>query len=494
MKDDISLDSINVEEYDFLDFGCSHGNGLLFGVDKFEAKNGIGVDIDPVKVRQARTRIKKGEISKQHTVICEDITKLSQYKNLNKKVRFTTCIHFLEHVPGYGTTEKIIESAINASNEFVYINQPFADKDVELFNMGLKTYYSDWTDHINLLTSYDFYKICRNFFYKKMIKDFIIFGNVKIESSNNPLIHPLDSPINQHEYDKEIHPPKDENIKFNNLYKNIGIFLIIDDTIPIETYFNRIYGEKDIIYDSRKELELEIKDVKLEYCDFVDLGTGRGNGLIFGVQKFGGKTGLGIDKNPDRIEQVLSRIGDFKEGFGFHKILQADILELNTEDVQYYKQFNFVNCINVVEELEKEEDVALLIKKCSDLAKKFAFISHVNNDYDEYLKSLSLQTNIRRSPKNHVFLSSKDYIKLLNRLKSEDVIKNFEIYKRKPISDSSSNNIVSLTKKPKEIVDLDDVYTNIDIFIFFDENMDSNELSKRMVGEKNMIYSSINDI
>lgn len=69
---------------------------------------------------------------------------------------------------------------------------------------------------------------------------------------------------------------------------------------------------------------------------------------------------------------------------------------------------------------------------------------HVNNDYDEYLKSLSLQTNIRRSPKNHVFLSSKDYIKLLNRLKSEDVIKNFEIYKRKPISDSSSNNIVSL--------------------------------------------------
>lgn len=53
-------------------------------------------------------------------------------------------------------------------------------------------------------------------------------------------------------------------------------------------------------------------------------------------------------------------------------------MELNTEDEQYYKQFNFVNCINVVEELEKEEDVALLIKKCSDLAKKFAFISHVN--------------------------------------------------------------------------------------------------------------------
>lgn len=73
---------------------------------------------------------------------------------------------------------------------------------------GLKTYYSDWTAHNSILTSYDFYRLCQFEKDQGNIKDFIIFAVVPIKSSADSFIHPISSKYNSHDYDSSRHPQK----------------------------------------------------------------------------------------------------------------------------------------------------------------------------------------------------------------------------------------------------------------------------------------------
>ena len=296
--------------------------------------------------------------------------------------------------------------------------------------------------------------------------------------------------MNQHDYDKNIHPSKDNNIIFEDLYRDIGVLLIIDETIPIDYYYNKILGDKKIIYDSRNDSNLKIKEVGISDCDFVDIGCGNGDSLCFGVEKFGGKYGLGIDKNKDKLLQTIERLKSHNITMGLHK-LELDILLLDTKDEDYYKNFRFTTCINVMQEFENISEVKHVINKFVDLSNEFIYITHENNDYNDYLNSEGLRKLHTRLPWNKILLTSTDYINILTQLKDDDKISNFKIYSRKPILDSSDNIIESLYEdKDKEIKELNDVYDSIDVVIALNDEVSIEELSKKITGEKKLIYSS----
>ncbi|MDO5852244.1 MAG: hypothetical protein Q4Q23_07140 [Methanobacteriaceae archaeon] len=147
----------------------------------------------------------------------------------------------------------MLETAYKITSDFIFINQPNSDKDVYLFEKGLKTFYSDWTSHRNLLTSYDFFKMLNPKKIECTINEFIIFKSRPILSSADNNIIALETIPNQHHYDENKHPYKNSNIKLEDVYENIGVFISLKDNIKLDEYYGKVLGDKKIVYDSRKQ-------------------------------------------------------------------------------------------------------------------------------------------------------------------------------------------------------------------------------------------------
>lgn len=247
IKNYLTLDELNLNEYDFVDFGCSNGGSLDYVAIAFGG-NGVGIDIDFNKVLNAKKHVIESKTG-NHQVVQGDITMLNT-ENFKNTVRYASCKHFLEHIDGFNVVENILQNAINISTDFIFIIQPFFDKNTELFEKGFKLAYSHWTGHPNLLTSFDFFRLCESL----PIKDFIIFARTPIVDSNDDQIVPLDAPIDSLRYDENIHSKKDF-VTFEGLYREIGVFMLLKDDVGsgyLDELFNKIYGEKKIIYDSRR--------------------------------------------------------------------------------------------------------------------------------------------------------------------------------------------------------------------------------------------------
>lgn len=251
-EDTIATHVPDFKEYDFLDFGCSKGASLRFGAKKFKGKRGIGFDIDPRKVEIANQLLQnQRKYYGKHKAVIRDVTKLNVTNETAHKFRFTTCIHFLEQLQGINDTKQALFAAVKLSSKFVYIAQPNFDADVNLFKKGFKTHYSDWTSHTNHITSNVFFNILFGYYKIGYIEDFMIFYSKPIKDSSDPVIHPLNSPKNQQEFDENAHPAKVENVKFKNIYKEINVIITIKGYKKIDNIYDMIRGEKQIIYDSR---------------------------------------------------------------------------------------------------------------------------------------------------------------------------------------------------------------------------------------------------
>lgn len=180
--------------YDFLDFGCSKGASLRYGIEKLGGKRGLGLDIDPRKVEQT--------VNNGFDAIVADVTELAQASDI---VRFVILSHFLEHMEGFAAARWSIECAVIASNDFVFVQQPWFDSDGYLASKGLKLYWSDWSGHPYHMTTLEFHNIISRM---PKVKGWGMYSRKPISKSSNNAIHPLSSPINQHEYNESEHPPK----------------------------------------------------------------------------------------------------------------------------------------------------------------------------------------------------------------------------------------------------------------------------------------------
>lgn len=208
-------------KYDFIDFGASKGGSIDFAKIFLGGKRGVGIDIDQKKIDMM---IKSG-------YECEygDITNLVNIPD--NTVKFVMMSHVLEHLNSLEDIYKAIQEAIRISTDFVYIQGPNFDDDEYLHRNNLRFFWSFWKGHTYHFQSSELISIlekCSGF------KESIIAYRGPLYSSTSSCIHSLDSPIDQHEYDPSVHPPK-TSIRFDNtLYKEIVAVIRIDNKINAE--------------------------------------------------------------------------------------------------------------------------------------------------------------------------------------------------------------------------------------------------------------------
>lgn len=188
--------TINNKEFDFIDFGASKGGCIEFSKRSLKGISGLGIDINPNKVLQMKTL--------GYECMEGDITCLEEIPD--KSVRFVTISHVLEHLPSIGHIEETLKEAIRISTDFIFIQGPFFDADDYLADNGLKFYWSDWHGHTCHLRVKELNEIIEN---DTTIKQYKTMVRVPVTSSRDPCIHPAQSPIDQHDYNKEKHPIKD---------------------------------------------------------------------------------------------------------------------------------------------------------------------------------------------------------------------------------------------------------------------------------------------
>jgi len=180
-------------QYKFLDVGCKLG-GSFNGISsryKYLPEEGIGIDINKKHINDF---IKSGN----HAFVAsaDDIPFVD---NSFELVIFN---HVLEHMPNEKLGFQALRECIRVSSKTVVVGLPFFDGDDYLKSLKLKTFYSDWSGHKNMV-------------HLKKIIDFI--GNTphkitmkkKIENSFADEILPLSAPKNSHDYNQEIHGLKD---------------------------------------------------------------------------------------------------------------------------------------------------------------------------------------------------------------------------------------------------------------------------------------------
>lgn len=184
---------LDISKYDFVDFGASVGGSIDFAIKALGGENGLGIDIDPPKVKKMQDL--------GLNAYCADFTQLPFPK---KSVRFVVISHVLEHLPSMEVAKASIKQACNLATDFVFIQGPYYDGDEYLRKLGLKFFWSDWKGH----TCHFSVKNLKDTLRELNISDYKLFMNKIVTDSMSPFVHPLNSPPNQHDYDSLIHPPK----------------------------------------------------------------------------------------------------------------------------------------------------------------------------------------------------------------------------------------------------------------------------------------------
>lgn len=184
---------MNLDGYDFLDFGASKGGSIDFARRRLGGNKGLGIDVDPKKVKLMSEA--------GYDCVQADATELNFPPD---SVRFVIMSHFLEHLPDLSVAEAAIRSAADVASDFLFIQGPYFDADEYLRDQGLKFYWSDWHGHPCHLTTSQLREILLGL----GLEDYVIMGCGAVTDSDDPTIHPLDSPIDQHAYDPRVHREK----------------------------------------------------------------------------------------------------------------------------------------------------------------------------------------------------------------------------------------------------------------------------------------------
>ncbi len=225
-------------EYDFLDFGCSAGGSIERSMRLFGGRRGLGLDLSEEKVAATRHA--------GYDAVVQDVTDIDGHEDC---VRFVTMAHFLEHLPGIAEARSCVESAVLAAREFVFIRQPFFDADGDLFQHGLKLYWSHWIGHSLHMTSLELHDVLRPLLRSGRIHRFAIYAQGPIADSSNDAVHSIDSPIDQHEWDADVHPGKPAVSFRGNTYRQLKAMVTIDPEVSFDA-LQRRFNWDQVLFDS----------------------------------------------------------------------------------------------------------------------------------------------------------------------------------------------------------------------------------------------------
>ncbi len=189
-----------LSEYDFLDMGTKDGNSMSYAIGNLGGKKGLGVELRPEYVQKT--------IDKGFAYIQGDATKLQLPDN---SVSFVLLSHFLEHLPDLETLDQVIATSLRVAKDFVFIKGPGYENEDYLQSLGVRIFYSHWSGHPIKPSS----KVLSELFKKYGQNDYEFMFHRYITSTDDPAIHSLQSPINQHAFDIDLHPPKPKGVVFD---------------------------------------------------------------------------------------------------------------------------------------------------------------------------------------------------------------------------------------------------------------------------------------
>lgn len=211
----------DLAQYDFLDLGCKNGGSIGYcakrfrtGREKSDYAKGIGIDINPESVAQARAA--------GFDAIRQDILKLE----IDHKFKFVTALDFLEHLPDFNEVEKMLKKMSELATDFLFIRHPSFDDVEYLKSFGLKITWTDWVGHTAMMKTYDLI----NMFNRLGLKQYCFIYKGDLVDSKNEFVVPLNAPVDSTRYSKELGRKK--LIKFEKkVYSQIDIFVALR---PIE--------------------------------------------------------------------------------------------------------------------------------------------------------------------------------------------------------------------------------------------------------------------
>lgn len=206
-----TLDSVELDGYDFLDFGSGIGGSLVHCEKEFGASRGLGIDVDPDKVRKAQ--------SLGREVVLGDILSLPA----SVSVRFVSMMDFLEHLPNFKAVEAMLAVARRAACEFIFIRHPSFEDEAYLNSLGLKQYWTDWTGHKAHILISDFSEM----FHRIGLSAWNVTFRDPVVSSDDASILPLSAPPNLHGYDSAICGPKKSVSFAKSVHRQLDIVVWI---------------------------------------------------------------------------------------------------------------------------------------------------------------------------------------------------------------------------------------------------------------------------
>ena len=213
-----TIDQVDWSNYDFVDLGCSAGGSIRHCIKRFGATRGLGLDLNPRKVLQAREN--------GFDAIVADVATLE----VNKKVRFVSMLDFLEHLPSLESVEEIIGAAARAATDFLFIFHPSFEGEDYLTELGLRQYWWDWHGHRCHPTVADYCSI----FDRLNLNQYMMRYVGPVESSEHKSIIPISAPIDQHQYDETKHDPKPKVDFARPLWRAQEIFVAVGPSPPRE--------------------------------------------------------------------------------------------------------------------------------------------------------------------------------------------------------------------------------------------------------------------
>ncbi len=107
------------------------------------------------------------------------------------------------------------------------------------------------------------------------------------------------------------------------------------------------------------------------HFDFLDFGTHKGGGLRKGLA-LGGRLGLGVDLNDNKVKALLST------GLAAYS---GNVLDFDVPG----SPFSFAICRHVLEHMPNKYAVGVVLDKLSQLCKDYIFIEQPSFDHDAYL-------------------------------------------------------------------------------------------------------------
>ena len=187
----LTLDDVDLDEYDFLDFGAGTGGSLSLCAKVFGGR-GLGIDNAERKVAAAQ--------QDGAEVVFGDITSLPR----RPLVRYVSMCDFLEHLPDYDLVREMLSVAAAVASDFLYIRHPSFEDEAYLRALGLKQYWQDWRGHPSHLLLSDLSTMLAEVGADKLTLEYIR----PVWDSNDPTILPVDAPPDQSTYDRELHGAK----------------------------------------------------------------------------------------------------------------------------------------------------------------------------------------------------------------------------------------------------------------------------------------------